>query len=603
MCPVVRNSREPILASLWGRISTRMAIRSLAGPGRALRASLPRLSEAAIALEPVYLGIQEGLEKLSGHSRNLVERSRELIGMATGRETGSADFERTMAVLAEPLDFLSATLQQMPEISAELEAVRAAVRQTMELETALSRTLAPLKFMQTMFRVESSILPAEARETFVTLAAEIGNLFERERQSFSTQFESLTTVERGLREATAGIGRHLRERGEIVSQRRAEIQSTLARMAGELKANVQRNNQLTETSADLGAAVNEAMVAMQAQDIVAQRLQHASDGLRDAAGALEAAQANPDAATLGKVPTLARIEAAQIDAVTAELQKSENALREAIAKVMRHIGGLDQECLLLSEFQHITVSVDGIVEMLLESLASVRAMTGETLAMARAHAEALRPAAETLAELTSQVDVVARSMARIALNAQIRAVRIGKQTGLEVLASRTAEVARQTLRLSEELGDGFSRTSARLSGALEILGALCESGRRASDGFHQAGASEEASLHAFRDLALDRLRGFSERLDRSRETAQQIAARLDLSGPRQKLASVREAVEALAAASDVLALPCSSNHAVTAERSYTMAGERVVHHRVLSRSGPETPAASQNVAESNIELF
>lgn len=553
-------------------------------------------------LERTYLSFEKALEQLAAIAYEAVAKAGGLVNMAIGRETGAADFDRTMAVLRRPLDFLAETVAEMPRVAADLAVARTALAKTIALETALAATLAPLRFMQTMFRVESAILPLESREIFESLAQEIGGVAAKVGQSFREQFRALAEVESSLDRAVESMERYSRERGETLEKRQAEIASSLALMAEELSNNARRKTELCRASEDFSAGVNSAIMAMQTQDIVAQRLEHAVRGLGDAVEAHRAAESSPDPGTAGKISTLARIEMAQLDAVAAELKKSETTLRGAIGTVVAHLGGLDEESLLLTEFKHLTVSVDGVVEVMVDSIGALRDMTRETLDTVRRYEQELGPAENALTLLNDSVEQVARSLGRIALNAQIRAVQVGENTGLEVLASHTAELTREALRISGGLNGGFVETSARLNAGLGRLRRLREAGERAAVACATEGAAEEATLHAFRDATLVNVQHLGDLLKQARAVSRSILADCDLGPSIDVVLGVRAAIERLAEFADRLPLPVLVSQAASAESRYTMSGERVVHHRVLCELGAEIAPAPVE-AGSNSELF
>jgi len=598
MCPPVRHPIE-----WWNRARIRYFLRALREPAQQVKNAMSALLATNQVLERIYLATQQDLEALARLAGEVVVNAQGLVNMALGRQTGATDFNRTIAVLQGPLDFLGHSMQQMAELASDISLARTSVSSITALEMPLERTLSPLKFMQTMFRVESAVLPAESRETFLNLASEIGFVFERVERSFSQQFAALAQLETSLGAAMQRMESYIKERGGHLEQRRAEIARSLAAMSEEIEQNDRRNVELSQASQDFSASVNSAIMALQTQDIVAQRLDHAVRGLSDAVEALRAAESDADRDAAGRIPTLAYVEIGQLDAVAEQLHESEQSLRAAVGAILARIGGLNNECLLLREFGHLTVSVEGVVQVLVDSLAGLRAMTAETMEMIRRHEEALLPAQNALAALSGTVDEVARSMARIALNAQIRAVQVGENTGLEVLASHTAELTRETVRISGELNAGFDDTSTRLGAAIARLQRLREAGEQALARCEQDGAAEEAGLHTFRDQVLASMQQMAALFERCRAAGQTVLSRCDLSASIASVADARAAVERLARCAEPLKPPAAASQASGAERRYTMSGERHVHYRVLRQLGAETPAPVPVENSSNIELF
>lgn len=607
-----RLASLPVLGPLLRRAVAQFACQGLAAPGRDLRQSVPLLPATSQDLERQYVELQHKLERLAALAGQLVSGARRLVAMACGKETGDASFDRTLAVLENPMDYLKLIVEEMPKLAAELQdSARQAVR-LRGMEQALERILAPLGITQLMFKVESASLPAEAREVFDALAAQIGALHGRVQVSFRQHSEVLFRTQGSLNEAVASLERHRAERGAQLEMSGAEISKTLARLAEELNENSRRNVQLTTASDALAADVNRAVSAMQTQDIVTQKLEHASIGLGEAIDALgtPARIASPE--LLPKVATLARIEMAQLDAVETELLDSQCVLQEAISTITSRLGDMDDHCLMLAEFQHITASVDGAAQVLIDSLEGLREMVADTLSLTRQLEDTLRPVEATAGILTGTVSVVAVDMHRIALNAQIRAVQTGGQTGLEVLAEHTAELARVTLTINSEAGASLAETSAGLARSLGRLVQLRESGERALAICDSDGAAEEANLHRFRDSALNEVRRVGALLEEARHLGARMLEGLNFNAAIQRIRDVRKRVECVAKTAEAVApSPAQSNSASEASgvaRRYTMASERYVHARVLQGLEPSlspTPEASPAPAEfgAGVELF
>src|SRR5215475_7883435 len=97
------------------------------------------------------------------------------------------------------------------------------------------------------------------------------------------------------------------------------IKTSLDAIAEDISRNRARDVQLTRASGNLADEVNRAVIGLQAHDIVSQKLAHAEEGLEETLGAVELCHTGAPH-SLEKVAALARVEAAQMDAVVRELE-------------------------------------------------------------------------------------------------------------------------------------------------------------------------------------------------------------------------------------------------------------------------------------------
>jgi hypothetical protein len=603
---------RPFAGPLVLRAIAWRAGRALSQPAAQLERALSLLPQAAEELEKRYLEFGGALESLSQMAGELVAGARHVVAMASGQETGAADFERTLTVLAIPSEYLSRALADFPGITGSLRRASAEAGRLVALEQALERTLAPLRFTQLMFSVESAGLSAGTRESFGALTSQIGALHERVQVSLRAHFDALLETKDSLMQAVAELERFGAERAGQLELRRSQVAATLAALANEVRAGAGRDVQLKSTSEFLAAEVNRAVTAMQTEDIVAQKLDHAARGLGDALAAVRELRLNPRAERLHQCDTVARIELAQVDAVTVELAHSRSALAEAVTGIEARLSQMDDQCLRLHGLHNITASVDGTAQVLIDSLAALREMTAATLALTRRLEEILRPVESAADVVTGSISAVAAEIHRIALNAQIHAVQTGARTGLEVLAEHIAGLAGDTLEINAQLCAGLASSKGEMEAGMARLARLGEQGERAVRACDGDGAREESSLHEFRDRALAAMLGLAATLDRARRHSAGMLSAMNLDSAVALIAEVRRRVEELARSATSMAPPALATHtpqeAAYVERRYTMASERRTHHKVLqalqpSRVSQPAEAAPEAGFGAGAELF
>lgn len=605
-----RLARLPLLGGPARRAISWLGAKALAGPAAELRHTLPVLPEASKDLERRYLALGNALEELARIAAELVEASRQVVVMASGRETGEADFERTLAVLATPSEFLSLALAELPEVAGSLSRASSLAGRLVAIEQALEQTLAPLRFTQLMLSVESAALSEQARESFGTLTCQIGALHQRVQGAIRQHFDALLETRNSLSRAVTELEQFSSLRMSELRERRARLEQTLAHLAGQVRENARRDVQLTQTSGAMAAEVNRAVTAMQTQDIVAQKLEHASRGLGEVGAAVLEIRSRDGVQCLHRVSTVAHVELAQLDATNGELARSQAVLSEAISGILARLNQMDTECLMLHEFQNITASVDGTAQVLIDSVDGLREMTTDTLRITRRLEEILRPVESATDIVTGSVSEVAAEIHRIALNAQVHAVQTGARTGLEVLAEHIAGLAGDTLRINGQLCAGLAESVGEMTASTSRLARLRQSGERALRVCNEDAKREQDSLHGFRDRVLAEMHRVGALLDRARQDSSGMLANLDLNSVMEHILSVRRKVDQLALAAEASTPPMNPGErygeAAELTRRYTMASERHTHRKVLQALQTGAPAhkpVSESELGANIELF
>ena len=278
---LLRLARLPLIGLPVQNLLAWLASRALAGPARRLEEGLPLLPQATEKLERCYLDLSKSLERLARVASDLVGGARQVVAMASGKDTGETDFQHAFNALAAPMDYVSLALAELPQVADALESAAAEAGRLVALEQALDQALAPLRFTQMMFSVESASLSEADRESFGAVTSEIGALHQRVQVSLRQHFEALIETRKSLCKALSELERYSAERGPEVGRRRRQVAEAVEGLQKEIQKTSRRDVRLTSTTEALAAEVNRAVVALQTQDIVAQKLDHARRGLSD----------------------------------------------------------------------------------------------------------------------------------------------------------------------------------------------------------------------------------------------------------------------------------------------------------------------------------
>lgn len=602
---VLSEKSWPVLTrfhALFGRLGVSLALGTLSGSATQLRRAVPKLPRASRYLERQFLGFQKTLEELSSASRDLILHGHRVVKMASGAELGEISFSDVFALLEGPLAYLAETQSAMQELSAGLRGSVEAISRLLEIERGLEATVAPLQITQVMFRIQSAYLPSEHRQVFNSVTDEIVTLQGQIQSAFSEHARVLSGLHGNLLAVVEALERQRATHGQKVLEKRTALSSFLQALTEEIKNNALRDVALTGASEELGQKVGAAIVTLQTQDIVAQKLEHARGGIGEVMKVLADCEARHKVDCFARMTAMARIEAAQLDGVATELEQCGRSLQDASDGVNQLLAKLHGDTLLLKEFREMTVSATGGIQGLLESLEEIREMVGATLATSKMAEESVLPVRTATEGLTNTVQGVAHEMRLIALNSQIQAIQMGEGTGLDVLAAHSTEVSQSTTRISEEVALKVAEVASVIAAQSDRLSALREAGQRQQDELEQKGQLQEAALHRFRDATLEEFRATGAALDRARELGAALAGGIDVQPAVDDIRTLRAAVWNLQQGSARAAAAFGHKHAEPLhfsdlERKYTMASERRVHAQALGRGVVAAPVAAVELWE------
>lgn len=576
--------RRPLdfVRSVWSRPWRRSArslrpeqVRATQNVNATLARLLPRF-------ESICVVVGEKTELLQSGSASLVKDCETLLHIASGRDGGDSLAQETLAILRDPLAYLDFCQQQQ---TALIQVIGRCEQQTFAMLAVRSRmetTLAPLTYLTTLFKIESARLDEDLRDTFVTVTTEVDRMRQLVNDTFNKNAELLANAHSTLASVRQNIEREFKENLAHVTERRRQIDEAIATLDRQLAENSRRDIQLHTHSRGIATEVSQIVHGLQFQDIVQQKCDHILS-------ALAAWDAQPPAAAA------IRLQALQLEGAASDLASGHGTISGGIERIGSHVDKLDRSSQHLEEFQGMVAASDGMVQRLLDAISEVHEMIRAMATLTERTHESVRPAAELAGSLTSTLVELATNMRLIALNAQIRSVQIGAGTGLEQLASRTAEISREINAVSEETAADLG--SLR-QGITEMLSTFEEFRRRGDEQLGQLAQNRvgaEANLHALRDRAMDSVRHIGETAKQLHQSADALLSSIaPIPDLRDDLLGAGASLHSLVRDDD---FSTSSDADLAAESArYTMASERSTHGRV-------TGVVTAAVATGETEFF
>ncbi|MBE2213286.1 MAG: hypothetical protein IAE82_05395 [Opitutaceae bacterium] len=564
--------------------------------GRA--ASIPHVSQivradvdrANAALERIFLNLGRHFEPLTERMQGLVRSSESLRELASGREHGQTLFQRAITVLHEPLEFIDRCVSQHTRLLELLKRCEEEMRVMLRFQMQMSDLLAPLSFVEVLFRVESASLEMEQRETFGTVAADIHRLRQLVGEAFEKNSGLLGSTHATLAAVRQRLENDFRHHARAISEKRQSIEAALSRLDQQLLSNARQDTDARALARQLSVQVATVVSALQFQDIIKQKCSHVVEALAD----WEEHHLYDRA--------FVRVQVAHLRTVDQDIDQAVSEISGGIGRIRELGEGIERRSLSMDDLEGMIASADGMVQMLLDSIRETRGILTGTTALIREANEAARPAGNIAANLTSTLGELSINMRLVALNAQVRSVQITDVTGLEVLAVRTAEISNRITGVSHEVAERLGRLRDVTDEMFGLFDRFSQEGSEREQRMELAQGPVETELHQLRDRTLAVFQTITQAVEHVRAAASGLDEALaDVPQAHAGLIRAVEDLEGFAenycSESDELSARAEQLLAAHAGK-YTMASERHVH--VAATGGGD---AMPEVEQAAPELF
>lgn len=545
-----------------------------------------RLSGLTPDLEKIFIRLGERLVHMDEQSRDLARKSKELLELAGVSQEGEVLIVRALGILKEPLAYIDYCMQEHERLLVLLEKCEQRTHGMLGVRARMHDAIAPLTFMAVLFKIESAYLPPELRETFLTVTVEVERLHKLVDETFAQNAEQLERAHGILSSVRRRLSQDLERQGRHVEEKRKGIDNAIRTLNEQLSHNSERHSQLHRHSDALQAEVSKVVMGIQFEDIVKQKCEHVI------------------AALDGSPASLARhniqLQSAQLHAVAKDLDEGCGSVREGLSRIEDLGEQLNHSSVSLESFESMTAAMDGMVQLILDTMVDVQEIIGMVTQLTRQAHEAVQPANGIARNLTTVIVELSVNMRLIALNAQIRSVQGGQGTGLEVLAARTSDISDEISGIGDQVSAELAELHASIDQMLSTFQEFVQRGEAREGELTQSRGENERSLHAFRDRALQVVQAIGDGVQAVHETVQDIQQSiLGLPEFTRRLQAEASALEAQIGEGegDVDA----GQHLVEHAKRYTMASERELHDTlfssaavagaatVLSVAGEETP--------------
>ncbi len=573
----------------------------------------PALRAHARSVEAAFVAVGAALHEQIGLSAQLVDAGRRFQSF-TAEDAATNPVREAIGLVERTLKSLDGFQRASAKLVENLQAAHEQIAQLRLGGARFQRAVAPLRIIDTLFRIEAARQPAEMQVAFAALTDEIGRLDEGVRETFTRHFDALRATGDAIATVAGQLAGQRAAHQGVAATQRAAMRDSLRALDADIAGVRERDER---TAAFLGAIdrdANSIVVGLQYQDITRQKLEHVI-------GAVGGLIREADGATPGGMEQTARLEAHQLAAIDDDLREAMGTIDHGLRTIVGRLRQLESECLPASECNRAAATVGTTVDTLVGILADVRGEMDQAVAGATHASQAVRAFGGLTADLTDTIRDLTWGIRLIALNAQVKAAQVARCDGLEVLARQTYLVSDETSQFAAHIGGELGQLADRLRNliaSVEQLGRMVDEARRS---FDSTTIEMVRRLREQRESVVDAFQRFSPLVGQTREHAARLLATAALAGiDRQPLAAAQRKLEGFTewCAENLVAEndPAARARLAAIRRDYTMAAERHLHDAIVKQAaddaavaGPRERLAPPVVgrgadhADANVELF
>jgi hypothetical protein len=574
-----------------------------------LEAARDGMTLGATKLEEEFLKIITDLDSQSTLSTALVEQSEKLISYVTGQMGADIELQRAVELLGQPLGFVRDGHERTSRVIERLRHHRDQMNHVRKHEGLLHGTVAPLNYIQTLFRVESATLPHDVQNIFTGLTKDIESLQNRVTHIFGEQFQSLAKARQTIDRLVERLAQQTAQQEKASREKQEFISSSIEELRCDMADNQKRDVRLTKSSRSVRNSIGQIVVGMQFQDITRQKMEHVREAVDEMLERYAGIRKNADKpkapGELRFLREAARLQISQLEAVKTELAEAESQTRESFVALARDTADIDHESVTLGSFKSMSAAEDGMVQSLLTIIAELRLLIAGTVAIQQEAYETIRPLGNLASNLTGDMRQISVNIKLIALNAQIQAAQVGQGTGLEVLSERTSVISDEIYALNENVSIDLDGMAVGLEEIVAEFRSLSDNGQAQRRLLNEEGGEEEERLHAYRDATLQSFMAVSGTAAGLADSIQSTIDSIRFSSLADTmLQPLLEALQGVVTAVDGSGITESRPEDLSLTEhlrsNYTMATEHKVHSPVSTR---QTSSPLDVPSSNDFDLF
>ncbi|NEQ69589.1 MAG: hypothetical protein F6K21_29680 [Symploca sp. SIO2D2] len=397
------------------------------------------LVSASQTFENCFLLILETLEEFRSISESLRETSAQLLESASGDDN---PINTTGQSLSPYLDFIGQSAESFETLIVSLNEDSQRIEGILRYERSLEKTFSQLTYVRTLFAVESAPLEEAVRVMFSSLVDEIHRLQTDVSGIFTKHFANLRQHKALITTMSKRLETQAANHSSVSINQRQSLDSALEQMKLSLGEMSEGNELLNKHSQLISNAIASAIISLQTQDIVSQKLQHIyeiSAEMRDSQTALhEEKSKKARCESYRFIEHAAIVLNNQIQIIEQELGDAESQINSSLQEIGASIG-------------IITQSAKGENEADRHNLVDAMREVSKTITLTEEFSknafEDIAPMRSMASNVTEVIASLSAQLHLIGLNAEVHAAQAGGSSGLESISSKTSEISIETKNL------------------------------------------------------------------------------------------------------------------------------------------------------------
>lgn len=555
-------------------------------------------------LESQFLKIAANLEKIPETSDALTAACERMFHLS-GSDKEESQVSRVITHLKGPIEYVERYHSSSNLFLSTLRAGIEQINRMLSGQKRLHNTMAPLRYLRTLYRVESAALPHEMQANFMGLTEDIERLQNQMAKILNEKFSALRTNKQTMESLVERLSSLVGAQGTVMHKKREHLNKAISALRVELEANKEKDLKLTQTTQRMSLEAGKLVFAIQAQDVISQKLSHIISALTNLTATYEAfaIQTDPEqqARSLQYISQAAKVESAQLDAVRSDLNRANEKLTRALDQIGCQTEELDQSRGVQDEMDQPGTSTPRMIEALLNTLNEVNAIVTTTVSSANDAYHSIRPIGGQASNVTDIMLELQVKIKLIALNAQIQTAHLAGGTGLEVLAMQTATIADETGQISSQIAVELDAFTQKLNQLVEDFEHIHTEGVQGQNQWSTSAEEHATGLKAYRDSTMAELKVITLHSEEMRSLIKNMRECIDLKsladqrveGPADTLRSMHQCLESHIQLMGSSSLPLAN--AVAYTRTYTMESEKQVH---LDATNVESRSQSAEVSDT-----
>lgn len=465
-------------------------------------------------MNDAFLKSSQFLESIVESSSALETESRQIIEMVTWSDGSESDFNSLIREVNSSVAVCSQFLNQLRDQSSVVVGNSKTINEFITLESQLMNTLHPLKTMRTFFLVEISKIHSDRQEAMRNVVSDIETLYGQAEKVTSKEMLQMKDLRDRLTSDRTAIEELIKELERSIREEKERMDSSISGMQKDLRENRHVDNELGRITREIAKQVSRTVTAIQSDDITSQKIDHIAEAIEAMVSKIE--EWSKDSYSIENqniakyLVSSARIQKKQIQSVMKDFKDSSEEINHICPVISEMVRELDKKCLSLKEYNTLTTSADGAIQVLLEALDAVDHLFQTTNHALRKIHSLLKPLEQISSESAEAIDDITIDLRVVTVNARIMASKVGAQSGLTPLTENVGQISLESNRYSNQLRTDLHSFVVEVSETLQEIGQTTEKLEEAKEAFQSVQNHGKQKLHNFRDKALMHLHRLSE---------------------------------------------------------------------------------------------